>query len=803
MHIVFLGANLPLTKTIACRDNQFAVAPYPYVSKLTSYHETATTLPEFRDHLLTHADQQHCLFNGQLQHPLINESRSGKTLKAAPREWVVFDFDRVDAKTHEEAIAKYLPPECQDISYIVQVSASMFRPDAVRFSGHVFMMLKEPSNEAQLRQYVEQTNFALPALKANLTLTDSCMGLHWPLDRSAAYDSKLIYIAPPRCHGFKPAIAADNAITLVKKRHQQLKIPLFVPLSRQQIEAEINVLRQKAGMTAHDFHTRPFEDGEVLVGAERGVIAGVKAMGDHYIKLNLNGGDSLGYWIDLRNPAVIKNFKGEPWLLTKEVDPDFYKSLAKAAPHVIAKPALEEGAEVLAFYATNQNSSIKVGLYSALDQRLTLNTANETSARAWLAEFGLTQKGYLPHMDLVFDPKSDLQFIPGATHVNTFRATPYMTRARSSAKDSTLSEIPSVTNKTLFSVLGNPTIEVYSRFINWLAFIFQFREKAGTAWVMSGRTGTGKGTFIKYILSPLFGHDAVNIVQFGSVTSTFNSFLEHALFVVFEEADTRSVPNQNELMSKLRHWITDSPLPIRRTFTDVYNAENYTNFLFMANTRNSVVVPHDDRRFNFAERQEQKIVYTPNEILTLQAGTELDVFADVLQRWPVDKLAVMQIVQTQAQADVHEATTSVNQLVAEAIINGDLQFFLDRTPSDAEAASDFYNRVNLIGLFRTQIDKYITAATTGESLILKDEDLFTLFRTLIPDPRYFQDSKTWRRRHYKMLGLNVDKGNRTPGAWDRITRGVLVRWQLPEGAKALGLVDKVVDIKKSTRRKIK
>jgi len=797
---VLLGAALPLTKTIACRDGAYAVAPYPHVSKLTSFHETTDSLAGFQSLLSKHAAEGHCLFNGQLQQPLANESRAGKTLKGAPREWVVFDFDKVEAKDHAEVVQRYLPAECQGVSYVAQHSASMFKPGTAAWSGHVFMLLKEPSTELQLREWFEALNFTIPSLSEGLALTDSGLGLHWPLDRSAAYDSKLIYIAPPRMHGFTPAIDPKQAIQLVKKKQSHLKLPAFKPVTKREIEDRINDLRKDAGLEAKDFRSRPFEDGEILIEAEEGVITGVRPMGEHYIKFNLNGGDSLGYWIDLRNPSVIKNFKGEPWLLTQQVDEKFYKQLSKTASRVISRPPIGEGTEVLAFYATNQNSRIKIGLFEPVVSKLTINTSTETAARSWLAEFGVIGGGFLPHVDITFDPTSDIQYVPNGTFLNTFAPTPYMKADKTSDTPSTLQELPAVINKLLFSVLGNPTPEVYTHFINWLAFIFQTRQKSETAWVISGRTGTGKGTFVKHVLRPLFGTDVVKNVQYTALNNEFNGYLESSIFVVFEECDTKAVANGAELSAKLNHYVTDSPIQIRRMQTDHYETPNYSNFFFFTNKHTPVEITKDNRRYNIAERQEQQIFFTPNEILSLQRGTELDRFADVLKRWPVNEAAVRRIITTQASEDMHEATTSINQQIADAIGQGNLQFFLDRIPSNEEASADFFNRFNPLGLLKPKLDAYIGAASKGESMLLKeDTDLFVLFRALIPDLRYFQDSKTWRRRHYKSLGLDIDKKHRVPGTWDKQARGVLVQWKLPAGASVPDPTGKVVEMKK--RRK--
>lgn len=798
MDLVFLGARLPLTKTFVQNGSVLNASPYPHVSRVTSHHERCSDLAGFKALLEAHAARNHCLFNGQLSHPLQDESRAGKTLPK-PREWVVFDFDKVPAKDHVEVVAKYLPDYCQNVSYVVQLSASMFRPDTTLWSGHIFMLLKDAIDAGRLRQWFEHLNFNVPALASTLALSDSLQALRWPLDRTVAYDSKLIYIAPPKCVGFEPAVSQH--IQLVNKRQKTLAIPAFTPVDQHMLRMKINELRRAAGEQDITYDLAMFEGHEMLRVTDVCEVHGIRTSGDHYIRFNLNGGDSYAYFIDLRNPEVIRNFKGEPFLKTADAAPDLYKSLRRQAPIAASKPPLDDGTEVLAFYATNQNSSIKVGAYNPVLRKLTLNSATETAARAWRAEYGLVQKEFLPHYDLVFNPQSDVQFIPGSTSINTFRATDYMARPRSSAKPATLADLPPIANKILRSILGDPNDQLLTHFLNWLAFIFQKRAKTGTAWVLNGVEGTGKGTFVKYYLTPLLGQENMATTQFANTKGEYNAYLENALLVVFEEADIKAVDNADDLMQKIKTWITDSPLFIRKMRTDGYNADSYCNIILHTNTMTPAHITSTDRRFNFGERQTAKIHFTPNELKAMAAGAELDAFADLLQRWPVDEIAVTQVIETQARTDAHEATTSINQLIAEAVLRGDLQFFIDRAPTDTEAQSDFYNRFNPIGMFKSALDGYLEAAAAGAPMLLKDEDLFVLFRTLIPDTRFFQDSKTWRKRHFKSLGLDVDKQHRLPGRWDQKGRGVLVQWQAPEVAPLRAVADKVTPIQKKSRSK--
>lgn len=773
-----------------------AATPYPRVSRVTSHHETASSLAELHGLLVKHGDQGHCLFRGQLTRPLKNESRAGLTDKT-PHQWVVFDFDKVPARDADDAIATYLPRECQNVSYIAQLSASMFRPDTELWSGHIFMLLKEPVEETRLRQWFEHINFSVPALSDQIKLSDSQQALHWPLDRTVAYSSKLIFIAPPKCFGFEPAV--EQAITLVKQRRPKLTIPDFTPVPQDDIRQRINDLRAEIGLAEISYQATPFEGHYVLDETAEVHIHDIKTSGDHYIRFNLNGGDSYAYFIDLRKPELIRNFKGEPYLKTEEAAPELWKSLRRVAPRAVARTALEDGVEVLAFYATNQSSAVKIGQYDHATRELVLNNSGERAAKAWQQEFGVVASGMLPHMDLVFDPHCDVQYVTGTTQINQFKATNYMTAPKSSDRAAGLDEIPKTIDTCMRSMLGNPTPEVYAHFLNWLAYIFQFRKKTTTAWVLSGTEGTGKGTFVKFILRPIFGPENVATVQYGLLNQEFNGWLENALFVVFEEADMHGVDNQAALGAKLRHYITDDPIEIRKMRTDPYPAPNFANFFFFSNKKTPVQIPASDRRYNIAEWQENRWYPTPNELRALQTGLELESFADVLARWPVDETKVTQLIETQTRADIHEATTTINQQIADAVKQGNLQFFLDRIPSDAEAAGDFFNKFNPIGMYRDVLDRYIAEAAEGRESLVKDEELFVLFRTLIPDVRYFQDSKTWRKRHYKALGIDVDKQVRDPNDWKKRVRGLLVNWQLPKGTPTKSDDGKVVPMKKTKR----
>jgi hypothetical protein len=776
MHVVFLSSRVPLTKTFVARDGAIKATPYPQVAQVSSHSETVSSLDEFAAALKKNAALGHCLFNGQLMRPIKNESRAGLTAKS-DREWIVFDFDKVPGDSAEDVIKTYLPAECQQVSYISQLSASMHRPDNTLWSGHIFMLLDAPIDEQRLKSWFEYLNFTVPALTAELKLSDSQQALRWPLDRTVAQSSKLIYIAPPKVYGFKSAIT--DPIQVVRKKKPKLVIPPFTPIDSYAVRSKINALRREAGLTDISYETTRFNGEEVLSSTEVVGVSDIRASGNHYIRFNLNGGDSHAYYIDLRNPELMGNFKGEPFLKTADAAPELYKALKKVSARAVTKPALNESAEVLAFYATNRSAQVMTGLYDPLNHHMRLDDSTARAAQAWLAEYGVVRAGDLPHIDLIFDPTTEEpQYFYGSTTLNVFSPTTYMAQEASSKKASTFAETPAVISKVIQSVLGSPEPAVINHFMNWLAYIFQTRQKATTAWIVHGRTGTGKGALYNLILKPLFGTDFCQTISYKTVMRDFNGQLERALIVWVDEADAGAVDNDRELMMKIKNWVTEPQIEINRKGINAYSAPNYSNFILSSNTRTPAVITKDDRRFNIPPRQEQPLHLTPNEVL--QIGQELTQFADVLKRWPINEVSVRQVIESEARDAMHEASTPINQLIAEAIQEGNLQFFIDRTPSDIEAQSDFGNRVNPLPMFKDLLGRFQEAAEKKQYVLLNDSDLFILFRTLIPNDRYFQDSRVWRKRHFKSLGLDTDRRVRIPGEWEKFGRGVKVTWQVAE-----------------------
>lgn len=201
--LTFLEANVPLVKTIRFDGKALHKTNYPMVSKFTSHTYTVKGIEEFRELLIAHALQGHCLLKGTLRRPLLNESRRSSTQTNDTTSWVCLDFDKLNGHTVKTAMKK-LGLEQQQ--YLVQYSASQSLPGTPdnQLNAHVFFLLEEPVPAPNLKAWLMKLN--LDHFQDELRLNNTNMNLTWPLDITTCQNDKLIFIAPPTFVGMKDPV---------------------------------------------------------------------------------------------------------------------------------------------------------------------------------------------------------------------------------------------------------------------------------------------------------------------------------------------------------------------------------------------------------------------------------------------------------------------------------------------------------------------------------------------------------------------------------------------------------------------
>jgi len=293
---------------------------------------------------------------------------------------------------------------------------------------------------------------------------------------------------------------------------------------------------------------------------------------------------------------------------------------------------------------------------------------------------------YIPDAKVVFDPTDEkgIQLDEVPYYVNLFRRTKYMQRAEENVKELTYGEAIQIQKiapnfyKLLMHTLGNGKPE-FEHFVNWLAYIYQNKKKAMTAWIFTGIPGTGKGLFVHKILKPLFGEQQTPMRALENIEEQFNLYMRQALFLVVDEfrmADSGSV---GKMADKLKHQITEPNLTIRAMRTNQIELPSFTNFLFLTNRADAVKIEDSDRRYNVAPRQEQKIeeVY-PDLLENLDVlDTELYILAGVLQKFQVNERMAHTALENDAKKEMKEISMSIIEECANAIRTRNLEYFTD------------------------------------------------------------------------------------------------------------------------------
>jgi phage/plasmid-associated DNA primase len=146
----------------------------------------------------------------------------------------------------------------------------------------------------------------------------------------------------------------------------------------------------------------------------------------------------------------------------------------------------------------------------------------------------------------------------------------------------------------IMDVICNGNQEHYDYLIKWFAHLFQKpAELPGTALVMRGLQGTGKGTMMKYP-GQLVGQHYLEVVQMRQVVGHFNAHLKDALLVHANEAVWGG---DKASEGAIKAMITDETSAVEFKGRDIQTVKNYKRLVLASN--HDWVAPRDmdDRRF--------------------------------------------------------------------------------------------------------------------------------------------------------------------------------------------------------------
>lgn len=767
MILTFLEGAAPLTKTYERRGSELIKTPYPHVYEVTSHTEQVADLAAFESALQHHASLSRCLLKGTLSRPLKSESRAGTTDRNGATDWICLDLDGVPTTADVDGTKVDVTLDCllydlglHNISYVLQWSAS-YGVDSKALRAHVFMQLDQAQPAPLIKQWLIQKNFESRLLSSAFSLTKTNNALHWPLDISACQNDKLIYIAPPILRKIKDPLATKPRIQLIRKTKHKLSLGTVNSTTKNQelIEAKLNELRNINGLSVRKNKYKHTGTTEVLLKPDVCTVTEIKEERG-FVYFNLNGGDSWGYYHPENNPDYIYNFKGEPAYLTKELLPDYWAELHSRVNQIDSNGILK-----LAFLDPKTDRYWR-GVYDSNNDKLAIEATSSALALTHYAKSNSIPlpENVIPEWNLVFDPHMNERVDMTSRTINLFQPTQYMR-----AKPKHVTVIPKLIRKVIFHAVGSDE-ECFNRFINWLAYVLQTRDRPLTAWIFHGVPGTGKGTLLAKILRPLFGHEHIATPRMKELEKEFNSFIGKSLIVAVDEVETDALYNERGVMADLRRYITEEFVPLRRMHRDAKLTRNYSAWLFFSNASAPVRVTKDDRRFNVAKYQAEKL--NPAEIDFDAIAKELQAFHDYLMTHKVNLQHVIEPLMNQDREELMDLTESAIDTVSNALLTGDMQWFMDQLPTGTTYASglsshhqqrtDDYRATLKVLLERTD-------TTTGRCNIARDE-LRALYDYTVGKIPESPNKFTSLLKHHRIRTVRLRIGDKNP-------YGITVKWQ--------------------------
>ena len=672
MHVSFLEAadGRRLTKQFTLDEaGQVHKHSYPNVREFTSHTYDVPDLHALFPLMQQHFAEGHCLIKGKLHKELRAESRASSTLSSDPTQWMLLDIDGAEGFTDaEDFIHTALPAEFHEATYILQHSCSAGIVDQTGLNAHLLFQLHQAQPATVLKMLLENWNYSNTQLRDQLELTASGVTLRYKLDVTTCQNDKLIYGAAPLLGDGLTDTLGSARTQLVVKQHEmvRLAIPTLNPAALKATkDTQVTKLRKTAGLTSKSVKSRMENGLQIITNPDEAVVTGEKTTRG-FTYLNLNGGDSWAYYYPEGNPTLLSSFK-EPGVayVLKDICPSYAAALETQQPAEIT--ADQDRPQPLVFRDWATDTYWNGLYYPGADRHEIYPASSKDKMKDFCQQHGARLPKPIPDWALVFDPTNDAILDFENRVLNRFVKTEYLRNP-----DKRATQLPPTCARVLTHVLGGNPVTI-DHFLNWLAFIFQTRSMTGTAWIITGAEGTGKGILFNNILKPLFGETYCLQRTIQGIEDQFNGWLESTIILNVNESRISDSAKASRTVNELKNMITEPTARIRRMRTNQTDARMYINLIFTSNNHDAMKISDTDRRFNVSERQEEKFLVTQEEIDRIEH--ELPLLAGFLANYTVDAVRARTALMNDAKQTMRQATeSSVDQFFL-AVQQGDLEYF--------------------------------------------------------------------------------------------------------------------------------
>jgi len=655
--VTFLTAQKTLTKAFFADGRK---EPYPLVKDFKSSVLGYETIDELKEAMELVGESGGCMLKGHLSREIDFESRVGLTDANALTDMLVIDYDSDGGFESIQDLLAEIDPVLADTDYIFQHSASSGITGKAGIRGHVFIMLLSPISPNVLKQYFKKINLLNERFKKRIKLSRNFMSLCYALDITINQNDKLIYIAPPI---LGPGLAdpIEQRFMLHRGMHRYFDCQPAVSLEANRIEEHkvIAAMREKVAMPQRAPKYKLSGDTEMLLNPGICNVSSVLECGK-YTRINLSGGDSWAYYYLNDNPDILYNFKGEPAVYLKDIAPEYFAQIQQVSSQTETRPFVFRDLSSNVYYNAECDNNTNELLCCHVSSRPALNDFMLVRGQP------MARNEAIHDWTMMFDPTAQTPVNFATKTVNIYRPSKYMFAAPKAG------HFPAIEK-----VLRHICVEddTYEHFMKWMAHIIQFRTKTQTAWIFQGTEGIGKGTLFHKILTPIIGAEQSFIIGQDQTEDQYNSYMRSNMLLFLDEGDIENSKQADKMLARFRTLITDPTVPVRQMRASTVNMPNFTNLIIATNQMLPIRLTDGDRRYNVAPRQNQKLIISDTEYASIEG--ELMSFVGHLKTLSISNVGALQVLKSDARADLMELSKTVADTFIAALMAGDLDYMAD------------------------------------------------------------------------------------------------------------------------------
>lgn len=132
-------------------------------------------------------------------------------------------------------------------------------------------------------------------------------------------------------------------------------------------------------------------------------------------------------------------------------------------------------------------------------------------------------------------------------------------------------------------------------FLSWLAYIVQTGKKVNWSPVVQGVEGDGK-SFFGRLMAVVLGGENVNIINGDALAEQYTSWAEGSQFLMVEEVRLHGA-DRFAVINKIKPYITNDMVTVRRMRTDTYKVINTVNYFLTTNFKDGVPADANSTRY--------------------------------------------------------------------------------------------------------------------------------------------------------------------------------------------------------------